>query len=84
MDIDKEETGKASLESLEWTFFILKMEPRDEDDQSDEYLENSVYFVYQSPEMKRIYIKYAPHMVFLHATYKTSKYALALFFLVVP
>ena len=56
MDIDKEETGKVSLESLEWTFFILKMEPSDEDDQSDEYLENSVYFVYQSPEMKRIYI----------------------------
>ena len=40
-------------------------------------------FVYQSPDMKYLYQKYAPHLVLLDATYKTTKYALPLFFAVV-
>ena len=40
-------------------------------------------FVYQSPDMKYLYQKYAPHLVLLDATYKTTKYALPLFSAVV-
>ena len=40
-------------------------------------------FVYQSPDMKYLYQKYAPHLVLLDAAYKTTKYALPLFFAVV-
>ena len=40
-------------------------------------------FVYQSNTMKRFYQKYAPHLILLDATYKTTKYALPLYFLVV-
>ena len=40
-------------------------------------------FVYQSPDMKKLYRKYGKSLVLLDATYKTSKYALPLFFLVV-
>ena len=40
-------------------------------------------FVYQSPDMKYLYQKYAPYLVLLDATYKTTKYALPLFFAVV-
>ena len=38
-------------------------------------------FVYQSPDMKYLYQKYAPHLMLLDATYKTIKYALPLFLL---
>ena len=37
-------------------------------------------FVYQSPDMKYLYQKYAPHLMLLDATYKTAKYVLPLFF----
>ena len=33
--------------------------------------------------MKRIYRKYAPYLILLDATYRTTKYALPLYFLVV-
>lgn len=48
------------------------------DTQHDKFL-----FVYQSEVMKRLYRRYAPHLVLLDATYKTMKYALSLYFLVV-
>ena len=40
-------------------------------------------FVYQSPDRKYLYHKYAPHLMLFDATYKTTKYALPLFFTVV-
>ena len=40
-------------------------------------------FVYQSNSMKRLYQRYGKHLVLLDATYKTAKYALPLYFLVV-
>ena len=40
-------------------------------------------FVYQSHSMKRSYQRYGKHLVLLEATYKTTKYALLLYFLVV-
>ena len=40
-------------------------------------------FVYQSPEMKKLYRRYGKTLLLLDATYKTTKYALPLFFLVV-
>ena len=40
-------------------------------------------FVHQSPDMKYLYQKYAPHLVLLDAAYKTTKYALPLFSAVV-
>ena len=33
--------------------------------------------------MKRLHQKYAPHLIFLDATHKITKYALPLYFLVV-
>ena len=40
-------------------------------------------FIYQSNDMKRIYRKYAPYLILLDATYRTTKYVLPLYFLVV-
>ena len=40
-------------------------------------------FVYQSAEMKEMFHRYGNELVLLDATYKTTKYTLALFFLVV-
>ena len=40
-------------------------------------------FVYQSKEMKNMYKRYGDHMILLDATFKTTKYALPLFFVVV-
>ena len=40
-------------------------------------------FLYQSKEMKNMYERYGNQMILLDATYKTTKYALPLFFVVV-
>ena len=40
-------------------------------------------FVYQSKDMQRLYQRYGKHLVLLYATYKTTKYLLPLYFLVV-
>ena len=40
-------------------------------------------FEYQSHNMKRLYQRYGKHLVLLDATYKTTKYTLPLYFLVV-
>ena len=42
-----------------------------------------IMFVYQSKEMKNIYERCGNHMILLDVTYKTIKYALPLFFVVV-
>ena len=48
-----------------------------------EISENKIMFVYQSDKMQRLYRRYAPTLVLLHATYRTTKYSLPLYFLVV-
>ena len=40
-------------------------------------------FVYQSNSMKRLYQRHDKHLVLLDVTYKTTKYVLLLYFLVV-
>ena len=40
-------------------------------------------FVYQSKEMKNMYKRYENQMILLDATYKTTKYALPLLFVVI-
>ena len=46
-------------------------------------INGKMMFVYQSKEMKNMYERYGNHMILLDATYKTTKYALPLFFVVV-
>ena len=45
--------------------------------------QNSLLFVYQEPWQKRLLLRYGNELVLLDATYRTTRYALALFFLVV-
>ena len=40
-------------------------------------------FVYQSKEMKNMYERYGNHLIMLDSTYRTTKYALPFFFVVV-
>ena len=62
---------------------------RDTDEEEDydpvpcKISENKIMFVYQSDEMQRLYRRYAPTLVLLDATYRTTKYLLPLYFLVV-
>ena len=48
-----------------------------------EKTDNKMLFVYQSKDMQRLYQRYGKHLVLLDATYKTTKYSLPLYFLVV-
>ena len=45
--------------------------------------ENKMMFVYQSEEMQRLYRRYGTALILLDATYRTTKYSLPLYFLVV-
>ena len=45
--------------------------------------DGKLVFVYQSLQMKRLYRLYAPSLLLLDATYKTRKYTVPLFFVVV-
>ena len=45
--------------------------------------ENKMSFVYQNCKMRRIYRRYGRNLILLDATYKTTKYALPLYFMVV-
>ncbi|XP_065683959.1 uncharacterized protein LOC100197960 isoform X3 [Hydra vulgaris] len=55
----------------------------DEDEIVVEALSNSFLFVYQTEEMQRLLKIYGNEITLLDATYKTTKYSLPLFFLVV-
>ena len=48
-----------------------------------EKTDNKMLFVYQSKDMQRLYQRYGKHLVLLDATYKTTKYSLPLYFLIV-
>ena len=45
--------------------------------------ENKMLFVYQNCKMRRLYRRYGRNLILLDATYKTTKYALPLYFMVV-
>ena len=59
------------------------------DENNEEYVKikdensNSILFVYQTKWQQRLLNRYGNEMAFLDATYRTMKYALPLFFLVV-
>ena len=67
------------------------METDSEDEENDhaqvrnfnEERDGRFLFIYQYNDMKRIYRKYAPYLILPDATYRTTKYALPLYFLVV-
>ena len=42
---------------------------------------SKLLFVYQSPDMKRLHLRYEGNLILLDATYRTCKYSLLLFFL---
>ena len=42
---------------------------------------SKLLLVYQSPDMKRLHLRYEGNLILLGATYKTCKYSLLLFFL---
>ena len=48
-----------------------------------EKADNKMLFVYQSEDMQILYQRCGKHLVLLDATYKTTKYSLPLYFLVV-
>ncbi|XP_047127557.2 uncharacterized protein LOC124808480 [Hydra vulgaris] len=50
---------------------------------NDPQLKNSLLFVYQDMWQKRLLLRYGTELLFLDATYRTTRYALPLFFLVV-
>ena len=45
--------------------------------------ENKMLFVYQNFKMRRLYSRYGRNLILLDPTYKTTKYALPLYFMVV-
>ena len=77
---------EALLQSQKITW---KKKQRDTEEEEDydpvpcEISENKIMFVYQSHEMRRLYKRCAPILVLLDATYRTTKYSLPLYFLVV-
>nr|XP_047146875.1 uncharacterized protein LOC124819377 [Hydra vulgaris] len=50
---------------------------------NDPQLKDSLLFVYQDKWQKRLLLRYGTELLFLDATYRTTRYALPLFFLVV-
>ena len=72
----------------------LSNQSDDENEESDdEELDNAIQevdkeeskmlFVYQNCKMPRLYRRYGRNLILLDATYKTTKYALPLYFMVV-
>ena len=49
----------------------------------NEKTDNEMLFLHQSKDMQRLYQQYGKHIVFLYATYKTTKYSFRLHFLIV-
>ena len=64
-------------------YFSLKKAMHQDIQKENNSEDKSMLFVYQSSSMKRLYQRYAVDLVLLDATYKTSKYSLPLYFLVV-
>ena len=58
--------------------------PKNTEGHSEEVASNSLLFVHQSRWQRRLLQRYGNDICLLDATYKTTRYALPLFFLVVP
>jgi hypothetical protein len=73
----------------EWNIFFpdatIKFRPKGgyNSEDNDVDLKNSLLFVYQDIWQKRLLLRYGNELAFLDATYRTTRYALPLFFLVV-
>ena len=78
---------KVNIATEDQNIDIVEDENDDEDEEYDpipiDNCDGKMMFIYQSPDMKKLYRRYAKTLILLDATYKTSKYALPLFFLVV-
>ncbi|XP_065676034.1 uncharacterized protein LOC136092208 [Hydra vulgaris] len=61
--------------------FRLKGENNSEDNNQD--LQKSLLFIFQDKWQRRLLVRYGNELSFLDATYRTTRYALPLFFLVV-
>ena len=83
-DIDYESTVKKTVEDSDSEKSESSETELEKSTKKEIYnTKGKLTFVYQSPDMKYLYQKYASHLVLLDATYKTTKYALPLFFPVV-
>ena len=58
--------------------------PTDSEGHSEEAVSSNLLFVHQSRWQRRLLQRYGNDICLLDATYKTTRYALPLFFLVVP
>ena len=72
----------------------MSNQPDDENEESDDEEldnairevdkeENKMLFVYQNCKIRRLYRRYGRNLILLDWTYKTTKYALPLYFMVV-
>ena len=82
-----EESIKPDKIELEKDYDNATQNYQDDEEEYDpvpcELRESKMMFVYQSSEMQRLYRRYAPTLLLLDATYRTTKYSLPLYFLVV-
>nr|XP_047131654.1 uncharacterized protein LOC124810593 isoform X2 [Hydra vulgaris]XP_047142244.1 uncharacterized protein LOC124816635 [Hydra vulgaris] len=73
----------------EWKIFFpdatIKFRPKGGycSEENDVDLKNSLLFIYQDIWQKKLLLRYGNELAFLDATYRTTRYALPLFFLVV-
>ena len=81
----KEKPGNVDKDEYDDGNSDLNEEDLDENDEVKitESDANSILFVYQSEWQQRLLARYGNEMAFLDATYRTTRYALPLFFLVV-
>ena len=84
--MDKKTTLDVKLENDE---FVTETDSEDEENDNvqirnfNEESDGRFLFIYQSNDMKRIYRKYAPYLILLDATYRTTKYTQPLYYSVV-
>ncbi|XP_047134258.1 calcium-responsive transcription factor [Hydra vulgaris] len=62
---------------------MIKFRPKGVNMVDDPELKDSLLFIYQDVWQKRLLLRYGNELIFLDATYRTTRYALPLFFLVV-
>ena len=83
--MDKKPTIDAKVEIYE---FVTETDSEDEENDDiqirsiNEENDGKFLFIYQYNDVKKTYRKYAPYLLLLNSTYKTTKYVLVLSFLV--
>ena len=86
-------TQSTSISKLAESSDLSNQSDDENDESDDEELddairevdkeENKLLFVYQDCKMRRLYRRYGRNLILLDATYKATKYALPLYFMVV-